>query len=97
MEPLLAAVATGHPAIATGDFDFTPLLYLAIGILAFRRLRPGLLLLAIPLLLFAGGVVDSISDALGLSTLTTACALVLPALLFPLPRALRRHHHPPAV
>jgi hypothetical protein len=96
MSGLLAAVATGHPAIpAGGDFDFTPLLYAAILILGFRRLRPGLLLLAVPLFLLGGGLVDSISDALGLSTLTTASALALPALLLPLPRQLR-HHRPSA-
>ena len=97
MGVLSAAVATGHPAIPTGDFDFTPLLYAAIGLLAVRRLRFDLLLLAVPLVLLAGGVVDSISDALGLSTPTTACALALPALLFPLPRPLRRQHRPPAL
>ena len=96
MRVLLAAVATGHPAIPTdGDFDFTPLLYAAICILAFRKLRPGLILLAAPLFLLAGGLVDSISDVLGLSTLTTASALALPALLLPLPRPLR-HHRPSA-
>ncbi|HEY2966158.1 MAG TPA: hypothetical protein VGJ99_07720 [Actinomycetota bacterium] len=96
MSGLLAAVATGHPAIPTGgDFDFTPLLYAAILILGFRRLRSGLLLLAVPLFLLGGGLVDSISDALGLSTLTTASALALPALLLPLPRQLR-HHRPSA-
>jgi hypothetical protein len=97
MSALLAAVATGHPAIPTGgDFDFTPLLYAAIGILAFRKLRPDLLLLAAPLFLLGGALVDSISDVLGLSTLTTASALALPALLLPLPRQLRRHHRPSA-
>jgi hypothetical protein len=97
MNALLATVATGHPAIPTGgEFDFTPLLYAAIGILAFRKLRPGLLLLAAPLFLFAGGLVDSISDVLGLSTVTTASALMLPALLLPLPRQLGRHHRPSA-
>ena len=96
MSVLLAAVATGHPAIPTGDFDFTPLLYCAILVLGFRRLRPGLLLLATPLFLLAGGVVDSISDLLGLSTLTTAAALALPALLLPLPRPLGWHHRPSA-
>ena len=55
-----------------------------------------LLLLAAPLFLFAGGLVDSISDLLGLSTVTTASALVLPALLLPLPRQLGRHHRPSA-
>ena len=97
MSILLAAVATGHPAIPTnGDFDFTPLLYCAILILGFRRLRPGLLLLATPLFLLAGGLIDSISDVLGLSTLTTAAALSLPALLLPLPRPLGRFHRPSA-
>lgn len=97
MRVLLAAVATGHPAIPTnGDFDFTPLLYAAILIIGLRRLRPGLLLLATPLFLLGGALVDSISDVLGLSTLTTASALTLPALLLPLPRPLRRHHRPSA-
>jgi hypothetical protein len=96
MNALLATVATGHPAIPTGgDFDFTPLLYCGILILGFRRLRPGLLLLATPLFLLAGGIVDSVSDAVGLSTLTTASALAVPALLVPLPRPLR-HHRPSA-
>ncbi|HEU5224722.1 MAG TPA: hypothetical protein VFV29_02875 [Actinomycetota bacterium] len=96
MHAILATVATGHPAIPTGgDFDFTPLLYCAILILGFRKLRPGVLLLATPLFLLAGGVVDSISDAVGLSTLTTASALAVPALLLPLPRPLR-HHRPSA-
>jgi hypothetical protein len=40
--------------------------------------------------------VDSISDVFGLSTLTTASALALPALLLPLPRPLRRNHRPSA-
>jgi hypothetical protein len=97
MRVLLAAVATGHPAIPTnGDFDFTPLLYTGILILGFRKLRPGLLLLATPLFLLAGGLVDSISDVFGLSTLTTASALALPALLLPLPRPLGRNHRPSA-
>jgi hypothetical protein len=97
MSVFLAAVATGHPAIPTnGDFDFTPLLYCGSLILGFRRLRPGLMLLATPLFLLAGGLVDSISDVLGLSTLTTAAALALPALLLPLPRPLGRHHRPSA-
>ena len=96
MHAILATVATGHPAIPTGgDFDFTPLLYCAILILGFRKLRPGVLLLATPLFLLAGGIVDSISDAVGLSTLTTASALAVPALLLPLPRPLR-HHRPSA-
>jgi len=97
MSVLLAAVATGHPAIPTdGNFDFTPLLYCSILILGFRKLRPGLLLLATPLFLLAGGLVDSISDVFGLSTLTTASALALLALLLPLPRPLGRLHRPSA-
>jgi hypothetical protein len=97
MSLLLAAVATGHPAIPTGgDFDFTPLLYAAILILGFRKLRPGLLLLATPLFLLAGALADSISDVFGLSTLTSASALALPALLLPLPRPLGRFHRPSA-
>jgi hypothetical protein len=97
MSLLLAAVATGHPAIPTGgDFDFTPLLYAAILILGFRKLRPGLLLLATPLFLLAGALADSISDVFGLSTLTSASALALPALLLPLPRSLGRFHRPSA-
>jgi hypothetical protein len=50
------------------------------------------MLLAAPLFLLAGALTDSISDVLGLSTLTTASALALPALLLPLPRQLGRHH-----
>lgn len=84
---MLASLATGHPAIPTaGSFDFTPLLYMAILLLAFRRSRLPFRAWVIPVAFVAGGLVDSISDALHHTTLTTACVLTLIAILIPPPR-----------
>ena len=81
---MIAQLATGHPAIPTkGDLDFTPLIYAAIGLIAVLRSKLPLPLWIFPLILFAGGLVDTISDALGFSTLTTACVLALLAVLVP--------------
>lgn len=81
---MIAQLATGHPSIPTaGDFDFTPLIYAAIGLTAVLRWKLRLPLGSFPLILFAGGLVDTISDALGFSTLSTACVLALIAVLVP--------------
>lgn len=80
-------LATGHPAIpTTGDIDFTPLLYAALILLAVRRSHVPFKfkLWAIPVAIFAGGLIDSISDAFGPSTVTNVCILALVALLIPL-------------
>ena len=81
--PMIAQIATGHPSIpTTGGFDFTPLIYAAIGLIAVLRWKLPVRLWILPLILFAGGLVDTISDALGFSTLSTASVLALVA-LFP--------------
>jgi len=77
-------LATGHPAIPTaGDFDFTPLLYMAILLLAYRRSRLPFRAWLIPVAFVAGGLVDSMSDGLHHSTLMTASILTLVAILIP--------------
>ena len=92
---MLAFLATGHPVIpTTGDLDFTPLLYMAILLLAVRRTHIPFTLWVIPAAFFAGGLVDSISDGLGYSTIRSACILALVALLIP-PRRSRAHPIPP--
>jgi hypothetical protein len=78
---MFALIGTGHPAIPTGDFDFTPLLYAAILLLAYRRTRLPLRLWVIPAALVLGGLIDSISDGLHHTTLTTASALIVVAIL----------------
>jgi hypothetical protein len=84
---MLASLATGHPAIPTvGDIDPTPLLYMAILLLAYRRSRLPFRAWVIPVAFLAGGLIDSISDALHHATLTTACILTLVAILIPPPR-----------
>ncbi len=78
-------LATGHPAIpTTGDIDFTPLLYAALILLAVRRSHVPFSLWVIPGAIFAGGLIDSISDAIGPSMVTNVCILALVALLIPL-------------
>ena len=79
-----SVLATGHPAIPTGDFDFTPLLYMGLLLLVIRRSRVPFKIWLIPAALFVGGLIDSISDGLGLRMLTTATVLGLVALLAPL-------------
>jgi hypothetical protein len=79
---MLLSLATGHPAIPTaGDIDPTPLLYMAILLLAFRRSRLPFKAWVIPVAFFAGGLIDSISDGLHHSTLSTACVLTVAAIL----------------
>ena len=91
-------LATGHPAIpTTGDIDFTPLLYAALILLAWRRARLPFKVWVIPAAIFAGGLIDSISDGLGPSMVTTVCILALVALLIP-PWGRRTHPlRPPEV
>jgi hypothetical protein len=67
----------------TGDLDFTPLLYAALILLAVRRSRVSFSLWVIPAAIFAGGLIDSISDGLGPSMVTNLCILALVALLIP--------------
>ncbi len=68
-------LATGHPAIPTGEIDFTPLLYMAILLLAFRRSRFPFRFWVIPAALFLGGLIDSIADGLRVSTPTVLAVL----------------------
>ena len=77
----LIGVATGHPAIPTGDFDFTPLVYVAIILVALRRAHVPLRIWVFPIVLVAGALIDSISDGLHLSTVSTVPVLALVALL----------------
>ena len=76
-------LATGHPAIPTGDIDFTPLLYTALILLAWRRSRVPFKIWVLPAAIFAGGLIDSISDGFGLSTVTSVSVLALVAILMP--------------
>jgi hypothetical protein len=78
-----SVLATGHPAIPTGDFDFTPLLYTGLLLLMYRRTRLPFRIWVIPAAIFTGGLIDSISDGLRLSTATSASVLALVALLTP--------------
>jgi hypothetical protein len=80
-EPMQSVLATGHPAIPTGDFDFTPLLYTGLLLLTLRRARVPIRIWVVPVAIVAGGLIDSISDGLRLSTVTSACVLALVALL----------------
>ncbi len=76
-----SVLATGHPAIPTGDFDFTPLVYVAIILVALRRARVPFRIWVFPIVLVAGALIDSISDGLHLSAVTTVPVLALVALL----------------
>jgi hypothetical protein len=69
-------LGTGHPVIPVGNFDFTPLLYTALLLFALRRARIRLRPWVIPVAIVVGGVVDSISDAAGISTATAAAFLI---------------------
>jgi hypothetical protein len=78
-------LATGHPAIpTTGDIDFTPLLYAALILIAVRRSHVPFSLWVVPAAIFAGGLIDSISDGFGPSMVTNVCILSLVAILIPL-------------
>jgi hypothetical protein len=90
-------LATGHPAIPTGDFDFTPLLYTALLLLALRRARVPFRIWVLPVAIVAGGMIDSISDGFRLSTPMMTSILTLVALLMPLRRATARPLRPPEV
>ena len=90
-------LATGHPAIASGDFDFTPLLYIGILLLTVYRARYPFRLWMLPVSVVAGAAIDSISDGLGFSMVTTTCVLALVALLFPTRRRWARPLPPPEV
>ena len=90
-------LATGHPAIPTGDFDFTPLLYTALLLLAYYRARVPFRIWVLPIAMVVGGLIDSISDGLRLSTLTTASLFVVIALLIHPRRASAPPIRPPDV
>ena len=94
---MLRTIATGHPAIPTGDFDFTPLLYTALLLLAFRRAGVPFKIWVLPVAIVVGALIDSISDGLRLSTMTTAPVLALLALLISSRMAATRRLHPPQV
>jgi hypothetical protein len=89
--------ATGHPAIPTGDFDFTPLLYTGLLLITILRARVPFKIWVLPVAIVAGGLIDSISDGLGSSTVTSACVLALVALLTPRWRASAPPLRPPDV
>ena len=90
-------LATGHPAIPTGEIDFTPLLYAALILLAWRRARVPFRFWVLPLAIFTGGLIDSISDGLGYSLVTNVCVLALVALLIPPWKRWPHPLHPPEV
>ena len=90
-------LATGHPAIPTGDFDFTPLLYTALLLLGLRRARVPFRIWVLPVAIVAGGLIDTISDALRFTTPTTASVLALVALLVRPWRGRARELRPPSV
>ena len=74
---MFTLLATGHPAIPTGDFDFTPLLYAAllVPVVGWSRILRKLWML--PVIVVTGGVIDTVADGLGVSTATTASLLFL--------------------
>ena len=76
-----SVLATGHPAIPTGDFDFTPFVYVVIILVALRRARVPFRIWVFPIVLVAGALIDSISDGLHLSAAMTVPVLALVALL----------------
>ena len=90
-------VATGHAAIPTGDFDFTPLLYTALLLLALRRAGVPFRIWVLPVVIVLGALIDSISDGLRLSTTTSAPVLALLVLLISTRMATTRRLHPPQV
>jgi hypothetical protein len=92
-----SVLATGHPAIPTGDFDFTPLLYMALLLITLFRAHAPFRIWVFPIALFAGGLIDSISDGLGFSTVTSALVLTLVALLTPRWNAPAPPFRPPEV
>jgi len=92
-----AVMATGHPAIPTGDFDFTPLLYMALLLLLMRKTRVPFRIWVLPIAMVAGGLIESLSKGLGLPTPTTVALLVLVVLFVHPPRASTPSIHPPNV
>ena len=92
-----SVLATGHGAIPTGDFDFTPLLYTALLLLALRRTGVPFKIWVFPVVIVVGALIDSISDGLRLSTTTSAPVLALVALLISSRMATTRRLHPPQV
>lgn len=95
---MLATLATGHPAIPTaGHFDFVPVLYAALLILAVRRTRIPFPLWILPIILVLGGLIDSIANALHLSSLNVASLLLLLAIFIPRRRTPAPHQDPPVV
>jgi hypothetical protein len=92
-----SVLATGHPAIPTGDFDFTPLLYTGLLLITLLRARIPFKVWVLPVAFVAGGLIDSISDGLGFSTLTSALVVALVALLTPRWRAAAPPLRPPEV
>ena len=77
-------LATGHPPVPTdGTFDYVPLLYAALLFVALWRSRTPLRVWVLPLLLFAGGLIDSIANARHVSSATITAFLALLAVLVP--------------
>lgn len=92
-----SVLATGHPAIPTGDFDFTPLLYTGLLLITLFRARTPFKIWVFPVVVVAGALIDSISDGFGFSTVTTALVFALVALLTPRWRPRRSSFVPPEV
>lgn len=92
-----SVLATGHPAIPTGDFDFTPLLYTALLLLAIRRSGVPFKLWVLPVVIVVAALIDSLSDGFRLSTTTSAPILALLALVISSRMATTRRLHPPQV
>jgi hypothetical protein len=91
-------LATGHPPIPTnGTFDFVPLLYTALLFIALWRSRLPLRIWVLPVILLAGGLIDSIANALHISSMTIIALLTLLATAVPSRRTPARPPGPPTV
>jgi len=92
------SIATGHPPIPTdGNIDFVPLLYAALLFVALWRSRIPLRIWVLPVILLAGGLIDSIANAMHVSSMTVIGLLTLLATLVPRRRTPARPSGPPAV
>ena len=90
--------ATGHPAVPTGGtFDFVPLLYAALLFIAVWRTRIPLRIWFLPVILLAGGLIDSIANAMHISSMTVIAFLTLLTVLVPRWRTRARPPEPPTV
>jgi hypothetical protein len=91
-------LATGHPSVPTGGtIDFVPLLYALLLFVAIWRSRIPLRIWVLPVILLAGGLIDSIANATHTSSATIIAVLTLLAVLVPRRRTPAQPPGPPTV